>query len=784
MRHQRAHFDLFALQVAALVATGCGGSMAAFDTQFPDNVRTDLSRVLSQMGRASEVEGPANALGRPILVAAAHGQKKLFAYDLGRGRRMWERDGSVDSRPVIGGRVTIFASGDDVVCLSLENGTEVWRLAREGRSFRGAAIDADTVAVTLGEPEAGALDTSSAGRSVVLGVGADDGGVRFRHEVDHMVAAPAVAHGLVFLPWDRQNLSVLDASSGEETARLRSTDDVFAYAMATPSGVYYGSRGVYRLTARSAAGTKRDAAYFEPHVTGAPGEPTFGPDGYATQAEGRNARERIRFHWSPTLGHDDVSFAGGAIYFLYFRYVFALGAQDGQLRWVYRHSGDIASLQVTGPGIALADDQGNVVLVDGERGLPRWRTSTGSPILAGTFDAAGFWPGATESTEDVGVRRRLLEVIFDADNRLAPARAFAVDLLAKLGDEEVTGDLIEIAGRRSLAQPIRTAAGQKLLDRQMGGTRIVEALGRRYSFLDQTETPPVGLLARAAAAMAVREAVPGLIRHLMSHETEAAALPDVVSAIVTLGDRSAAGSLRDFVIRYHADDVLGDHRSALSLAAAGALRLGGSDEVAAMRKVAEDPFCLPDVATAIRTALAEVAPVAQSPEEPAPTQETPQEPEGAQPAPASEPTRFLSDTQIQAALGEYYDELRACVVNNRNTPSPPARVRIIFIVFSDGHAERTSVSPPNPPAEQCLAEQIATVQFPQILEVRQQVTYWLPIRSPSLQVTPVPPTPAPAPPQGAAQPPAPAPAPAPPAPSAAPPAPAPAPRAPAPAPGH
>jgi len=238
----------------------------------------------------------------------------------------------------------------------------------------------------------------------------------------------------------------------------------------------------------------------------------------------------------------------------------------------------------------------------------------------------------------------------------------------------------------------------------------------------------VGMLARAAASMSLRDAVPGLIRHLQSHETEAAALPDVVSAIVQLGDRSAAASLRDFVVRYHADDVLGDSRSALALAASGALRLGGAEEIDAMRRVGEDPFCLPDVAAAVRDTLPEVAPRAETaapetPETPETQPETPAEPE---------PTRFLTEAQVQDALAEQFGELRDCVLQNRQGPSPPARVRLVFILFADGHAERTTISPPNEAAGQCIAEIMATVQFPRILEEHQQVTYWLPIRAGSI----------------------------------------------------
>ena len=102
-------------------------------------------------------------------------------------------------------------------------------------------------------------------------------------------------------------------------------------------------------------------------------------------------------------------------------------------------------------------------------------------------------------------------------------------------------------------------------------------------------------------------------------------------------------------------------------------------------------------------------------------------------------------------LVEQYGELRQCVLAHRQGPSAPARVRVVFILFADGHAERTTISPPNEEAGQCMAEILATTQFPPILEERQQVTYWLQIRAPSIPAGPAPapatpsPTPAPAP---------------------------------------
>ena len=173
-----------------------------------------------------------------------------------------------------------------------------------------------------------------------------------------------------------------------------------------------------------------------------------------------------------------------------------------------------------------------------------------------------------------------------------------------------------------------------------------------------------------------------------------------------------------------------------------------------MRKVADDPFCLPDGAAAIRATLPEVAPVAEAPAEtPAETPETP-----TPPGPA-EPTRFLSDARVQEVLADQLAPMRDCVIRHRVGPSLPARVRVVMVIFADGHTERTTISPPNPEAEQCIAEIVATVQFPRILEERQQVTFWLAIRAPGIGGVPAgTPPPAPSGATPATPPPAPPPA--------------------------
>ena len=103
-------------------------------------------------------------------------------------------------------------------------------------------------------------------------------------------------------------------------------------------------------------------------------------------------------------------------------------------------------------------------------------------------------------------------------------RVLGVQLLARLPGADTTGHIIDVCDDDRLPAAVREAACVALSERESGQSSVLAALNRRASFLESAGAPPVGALARAAARMNLREAVPFLVGHLSNPETPEADL--------------------------------------------------------------------------------------------------------------------------------------------------------------------------------------------------------------------------------------------------------------------
>src|SRR5690606_20816383 len=76
------------------------------------------------------------------------------------------------------------------------------------------------------------------------------------------LGAPTAHGGLVFSPFLKQWLAILDARTGKQVARIRGIDEEITFVRAAGGEVYYGSRaGVFRLDPRAASGRRDDSTY-------------------------------------------------------------------------------------------------------------------------------------------------------------------------------------------------------------------------------------------------------------------------------------------------------------------------------------------------------------------------------------------------------------------------------------------------------------------------------------------------------------------------------------------
>jgi hypothetical protein len=749
MKMRRTTVVIVGLSLAVLLAVGCaeflGRRRSAWDNLFRDNNPEDTAGILGRISAPRAQTEPANRLRRPLLAAVKLGTPPfLFVHDLSAGTTVWEREvGEIASRPLILDDLVVFVVGREVLAWDLATGAERWRYGMpEGWTFRGAAVENGRAYVTIGKGRLGSVQRRD-GRIVCLE--AASGRSLWVHEVPFLLAAPAAADNLVYVPWDGQNMTVLDGTTGNEICRLRSLDDVINFAIARPEGVFYGGRGLYRLTDRSPNGRRDAATYFAMPLTDVPGDPEFELSGFELPSL---SMRKIRFYWQavPTADASQFAMTDNAIYLLYFRFILAFDSQSGQLRWAYRFNEDVEGVDVVPGGIFLMGRHGVLTFVGAESGSVEWSAELGVRIRSVTFSMGGFQPPARVIPGPPNVRQRLQEIIFDPDNRLLPVRTYALHLLTTVEDPEVTQDLLQVASREGVPVQLREAAAQALAGRETGAAFLIDALSIHNDFLAQSQTVPLNIVAPTLVRMSASDAVPALLEHMMDHETSLTDLREVVAAIVALGDASVVGPLRDFLVRYHKDSAFAQGVEALGVIVDGLLRHGDIAERELLERMRDDPQAIAPLREHITASFAALEAAAQ-PETPV----TPEVPEDTGPTPeqvcAQQRTEHyeLTQDEINEVMRAHAAGLRDCFMAEMERNPEAGQVRIVFLITDQGTGINWDVIPQSTELMECLRPQLEAVRFPCIRAYRQRARFGVILSRPRAPEPP-PQTPTPPPP--------------------------------------
>lgn len=556
----------------ALLVPACGAS-SAFGHRYPDNRTADLDAVTARLAASSAPEVSAVAVG----VASA--PPGLWAYDLDASRLLFSIETPLGTVPHVAGDWVVTEEGEDAVVRRLSDGQQTARIARRGLRLVGAAGEGRLGALVL------STTTGAVAESVLVLL--DAGGTGARIEVEQALGEPAVRAGMVFVPWGHQNVSVLDGATGAEIARLR-VDQVVGHAVARGDDVFVGQSSLARFGAALVSGGE----WLTPSETERASGARLYDDAYAPPPNATSAAHHVRMALGPVArpGTGEVGLDGNALYEIFYRAIFALEGTSDEPRWATTVRTDVVGVSVEPAGLLVADEAGEIVLLDQRDGRPSFRASVGIASSYVTFRTSGFSPSAPFEGDVLPLRDQLLAVAADTDARLVPARAFAVRLLGLSPEPEVTRNLIALCEDRSAAPSVHTSACETLAARTVGADAVLEALGRHAAFLTGTSAPPVGPLASAAARMSERRALPALLAHLRDPETPAADLPALFAAIATLGDATALEPLADWLRLYHAEPDDSDLAPALAAGASAYAQLAGPTAADLLQPLVDDPM--------------------------------------------------------------------------------------------------------------------------------------------------------------------------------------------------
>ncbi|MBN1652877.1 MAG: PQQ-binding-like beta-propeller repeat protein, partial [Deltaproteobacteria bacterium] len=703
----------FELLFVWFLLAGCGGAVSsAFSSSFDDNRPARISRIAARLSAAKSNKNAKNYLSKPLLAATTDGkQPEIILFDIASSTLLWRRAARADSRPEIMNDSVVAVVDGRVTAFDLRTGSTRWRFSTEGLQYLGAAQGSSSIIYSMS-------GCFSAGESFSLITARDSrsGKERWRYRVSGRLGRPAATAGLVLVPWDRQKIAVLDESTGDEKARLRSLDDVITWVTANGKGVFFGDRAIYRLTPKGYRGTKSSAPYLAQPFSGLPANPSLWENAYTPQPGGRSALGRIRILFE--IDGDDsekIRIAGDCFYLLFYRYLFKIDL-SGAVAWSRVFNDDVVASQSIRGGVISVTETGAIELTDGETGEPRYTTRIPHHLESASVDAGGLADLVSRSSQasaaGLSLREQLVKIALDPDNRLVLARIFATRQLAQLPPAEVTRDLLDIYAQSGLPPAIKGSVAQLLRKRRTGRNYLLDELSQHADFLSATRPPDFSLIVPALIELREKKAAPSLIQHLFDYATPMADLPVVISGIVELGDSTLIPLLKAFIQQYRSDSSFDGSEKVLLAAADGLLRYGGPEERSFLLHVADRPSTLRSLASGIRARL-----------DAATRSEITVARDSGRDVRTKPPKARREQASINATFAEHADEIRECIIQEIGRNPELAQVRIAFIVNRDGSAHAFRFVPHNPEFVACLEPKVRRYRFPPAGVSRQLASY-------------------------------------------------------------
>ena len=668
-----------ALLLALTIVTGCA-SRAAFDTTFPLTKEHDLHGLLARMHAAP------GAPQLPVVVGVRQQPRGVFAFDLSAQRLLFSQEADVSGKPLAAGPYAVVPEGEKLRLRRLSDGSVVREIEAAGMHLIGADGDGSVTALVL------STGGSYAARSRLVIVRGEE--ISANLLVEQTLGAPAVQGGLVFVPHGRVHLSVLSAE-GQELARVRIRDDVASEARSNGRDVYFGQAGVYKLDEQTPAGVNGGAHYFAPDVARRrklPGSPELLHDTTLDPPALDSAVHRIALGFWPETTSDGVSLANDALYLSFYRTLFALTADASGAHWVRATPSDIVGMGGHSAGVVAVEERGVVSAFDREGDLVLEAQLGLSPLLASVRAEGLSAEGSGEALPSLSAQLRAAAL--HDDTRLVPAGELALQLLARLPDEEASSLLIEICSKSSLTRRIRDSACELLGGRKDGVDSVLVALARHSDYLRDEPAPPLAPLSKAAATAGDQRAAPLLLAHLEDPSTDPDDLPVLMASLTLLGDTSVVPAVARFLKLYHADAANGSLGAALVLATQLLAKLAPELAAGTLEAIASDGLGDGTVREAARKELAklprnqaEQATADEVPSEAAPSRQLGRSaPSGARaekgeaPAEQGAKARLTAD-DLAHALAPLRAEITDCV---QKGPGHPASARLTVVVEPDG----------------------------------------------------------------------------------------------------
>lgn len=616
---------LACLACLAWLGTGCAGT-ASVGLLSDDNNPERLAEALA-LYQPPTANQPRNATGKPLAFLVTRATKRdqapqaLIAYDLSAKAELWRVDTEVTSRVLVSRDFVAHRDGaGKLVARAVASGAVMWSL--DVGEFLGATVDTERLYYVT-------KDTS--GEKPLWWLIAVDGASGteiWRKSAPGTLGAPAAQGGLVFSPFLKQWLRIIDAKTGEQLTRIRGEEEEISFVRTTPEHVYFGSRaGVFLLDRNAASGKRALSTYGRARVPEQFVRSSYHWDSFDLIQNGYSAYDRNRLLWrgkpldnQPSAAADanageawTMGFIDDLVIVYTYRFFFGFDANTGIIRWAYNHPRyDVVGAAHVGQDIVFVSGLGEFVAVEASTGRPVYKAKVDAQLVGVTFDAEGFTP-EEESTPTTTVTA-LASIAKDRDKRFNEVQRFAVSALAELPGADVTRDLIALIQNERTSKQLYDRAVDVLITRRdaRGLGHIIAALQVPYDYITGSAPANVGVLARAALALGDHEEVDpamrgatidALLLHLFAPETSTDDLVEVIKALGAMGRGAEIMPLRLFVMAYRADPAFASNAAPMAAAIDVLLADGGAAERELIGYLADEPRTQKSVAEYARRAL-------------------------------------------------------------------------------------------------------------------------------------------------------------------------------------
>ncbi|HEY8073304.1 MAG TPA: PQQ-binding-like beta-propeller repeat protein [Labilithrix sp.] len=589
-----------ALLAIALLAASCGGDPLRpklFSTDWQDDQGKSIAQVLARLGGAKPI-------ATEDVVVAVGGAKndKLIGLSL-RGSGTWTFQHALDTRPILAGSVVVGAGGGEVFALDAATGKRLWARPSGGVSLSGAGDDGNVTAVTLAR---------GAG-STILVVGRD-GAVKNQIETDKQLGDPAVVGGIIFVPWQNQYVSAIDAQSGDELGRVVVRDKV-SQALTIGGALYFGELAFVRFDDNITKASRGGATRISIPQRELPGTPRVLVPGSDKEPPAATARDRDRLFARPASPDGPPALDSNRFYAVYYRLVIGFDANKGALAWVHLHPIDVIGGGAVTGGVLVCDEDGHATVLDGRTGAVSLELSFGEPIKSCVSHADTFHAPAARQTVPP-IAHQIEAAIANREQNLATAQRLLLRELATQEDENATKTLVDIASDPRAAPVLIADARQSLAARRNGATYMLAALAKHYDFLqDVLMSPPVGPMADALAAMKEMRASPLLASHLLDPADTDDDVKRAAAALAAIGTKDELPQLRQFFSMYRGTAPSDEVALAVASVGEALLRLDTKDGRAVVESASKDATTVP-VAKARLEALLAASPAPEPPPPP------------------------------------------------------------------------------------------------------------------------------------------------------------------------